>query len=130
MHSYNRMQGIPIDLSHLTSCLGPANMCFSTGQHSRRICTNRRMPSALLPTGFVLHINTNRMHSVSHIYLIVFRWKTTIYRGNGCTSGAYGGYAFDQSMYSSMSRIAACVYSKITQTRQGTAARRSKYRLT
>ena len=118
--------------AHLTSCLGPSNRCFSTGRHSRQCCANMRMPSALLPTGFVLHIITNRMHSVSRVYLIVFRWKTTIYWGNGCSSGAYGGCAFDQSMYStsSMSRTAACVYSKITQTRQWTASRRSKYRLT
>ena len=69
MHSYNRMQAIHIDLFHLTSCLGLANMFFYTGRHSRRCCANRRMPSALLPTGFVLHINTNRMHLVSHIII-------------------------------------------------------------
>ena len=84
MHSYNRMQAILIELIRLTSCLGPSNMCVSTGRHSRQCCANMRMPSALLPTGFVLYIITNRMHSVSCIYLIVFLWKTTIYWGNGC----------------------------------------------
>ena len=69
MHSYNRMQAILIELSPSTSCLGPDNMCFSTGRHSRQCCANMRMPSALLPTGFVLHIITNRMHSMSRIYL-------------------------------------------------------------